>query len=182
MWNASAHGAEGLVLEGDGWRAKLRMWAIIQRDVLDRHPWITQMPMAAPPAGPNSAHFVERGLEALDGTGLRDADKLRMLGLLSSYTLSEARMAYDAARAAKQAEAAGQPDATAPPPSYEALLRELIDEQTYPRLYRMAWSAHRASRTTSARSSSSASTASLTASKRSSTGPARAGQAERMAR
>ncbi|HTB55244.1 MAG TPA: helix-turn-helix domain-containing protein, partial [Trebonia sp.] len=44
MWDASAQGAEGLVLEGDGWRAKLRMWAIMQRDVLDRHPWITQMP------------------------------------------------------------------------------------------------------------------------------------------
>jgi AcrR family transcriptional regulator len=139
MWDASAQGAEGLVLEGDGWRAKLRMWAIMQRDVLDLHPWITQMPMAAPPAGPNSAHFVERGLEALDGTGLRDADKLRMLGLLSSYGLSEARMAYDAARAAKQTAAAGQPDAT-PPPSYEAMLRVLIDEETYPRLYRMAWS------------------------------------------
>lgn len=141
MWDASAQGAEGLVLEGDGWRAKLRMWATMQRDVLDQHPWITQMPMAVPPAGPNSAYFLERGLEALDGTGLRDADKLRMLGLLSSYTLSEARMAYDAARAAKQAEAAGQPDATAPPPSYEAMLRVLIDEETYPRLYRMAWSA-----------------------------------------
>jgi hypothetical protein len=26
-----------------------------------------------------------------------------------------------------------------PPDSYEALLRELVDEQTYPRLYRLAW-------------------------------------------
>ena len=57
MWNASARGAEGLVLEGDGWRARLRMWAIMQRDMLDRHPWITQMPMAAPPMAPNSMHL-----------------------------------------------------------------------------------------------------------------------------
>jgi AcrR family transcriptional regulator len=142
MWNASALGAEKLVLEG-GWRAKLLMWATIQRDMLDRHPWITQMPMAAPPLAPNSLHFVERGMAAFDGTGLADADRLRVIGLISSYTLSEARMAYDAARALKQAPAAvteaGQAAAPAVLPSFEALLRELIDERTYPHLYRLAW-------------------------------------------
>lgn len=138
MWNASAQGMEQLVLEGDGWRPRLRQWAIAQREAIDRHPWITQMPTAAPPLGPNSLAFVERGLETLDGTGLPDADKLRMIGLLSSYTLSEARMAHDAARASAQAAAESKP---APAWSFQALLRELVDEQTYPRLYRIAWSA-----------------------------------------
>ena len=138
MWNGSAQGAEDLKLQGDGWRSRLRSWAIVQREMLDRHPWITQMPMATPPLAPNSLAFVERGLEALDGTGLRDDDKLRVIGLLSSYTLSEARMANDAARAAAEA-AAGT--AAAPGWSYEALLRELANEQTYPRLHRLAWSA-----------------------------------------
>jgi AcrR family transcriptional regulator len=137
MWNASAIGAEDLVIDGDGWRSRLREWAIIQRDMIDRHPWITQMPMAAPPVAPNSLHFVERGLETLDGTGLADADKLRILGIIASYTLSEARMAADAARAAAQAAAAGGP--SGPPTSFEALLRELVDEKTYPRLHRIAW-------------------------------------------
>ena len=141
MWNASALGAEHLVIEGDDWRSRLRTWAIIQRDVLDRHPWITQMPMAAPPVAPNSLHFVERGLATLDDTGLADADKLRIIGLLSSYTLSEARMASDAARAAAAAQAAkGDGDGqSGPPVPFESLLRELLDEQTYPRLYRIAW-------------------------------------------
>jgi AcrR family transcriptional regulator len=134
MWNASALGAENLVLEGDGWRPRLRMWATIQREMLDRHPWVTQMPLAVPPLAPNSLIFVERGLETFDGTGLADADKLRIIGLLASYTLSEARMANDAARAAG---AGGEP---APPWTFETLLRELIDEKTYPRLYRIAWS------------------------------------------
>ena len=138
MWNGSAQGAEDLKLQGDGWRSRLRSWAIVQREMLDRHPWITQMPMATPPLAPNSLALVERGLEALDGTGLRDDDKLRVIGLLSSYTLSEARMANDAARAAAEA-AAGT--AAAPGWSYEALLRELANEQTYPRLHRLAWSA-----------------------------------------
>jgi AcrR family transcriptional regulator len=174
MFNASALGAESLVLEGDDWRSRLRAWAIIQRDMLDLHPWITQMSMPAPPLAPNSLHFVERGLEALDGTGLADAEKMRVIGLLASYTLSEGRMANDAARAmaAAQAQAgqaqagqaqageaqAGQAqavtaggqsdgddgqsdgdDGQALPPTFEGLLRELVDERTYPRLYRLAW-------------------------------------------
>jgi AcrR family transcriptional regulator len=149
MVNASALGAESLVLEGDDWRSRLRAWAIIQRDMLDLHPWITQMSMPVPPLGPNSLHFVERGLEALDGTGLADTDKIRVIGLLASYALSEGRMANDAARAmaamakAGQAEAeGGQPgsdDGQAQPPTFESLLRVLVDERTYPRLYRLAW-------------------------------------------
>jgi AcrR family transcriptional regulator len=139
MWNASALGAEDLVIEGDDWRSRLRTWAIIQRDMMDRHPWITQMPMAAPPVAPNSLHFVERGLATLDETGLADADKLRIIGLLSSYTLSEARMANDAARAAAAAQAAAGDGPSGPPVPFESLLRELLDEQTYPRLYRIAW-------------------------------------------
>lgn len=139
MWNASALGAEHLVIEGDDWRSRLRTWATIQRDMLDRHPWITQMPMAAPPVAPNSLHFVERGLATLDETGLDDADKLRIIGLLSSYTLSEARMANDAARAAAAAQAAAGDGPSGPPVPFDSLLRELLDEQTYPRLYRIAW-------------------------------------------
>jgi AcrR family transcriptional regulator len=144
MWSASAPATEKLALEGDGWRPKLRTWAEVQRAVIDRHPWITQLPMPAPPLSPNSLAFVERGLATLDGTGLADGDKLRITGLLSSYTLSEARMAHDAVRAAKEqaardqaaAASGGQP---APPWTFEALLRELVDEQTYPRLHRIAW-------------------------------------------
>ena len=105
MFDASALGAESLVLEGDGWRSRLRAWAIIQRDMLDSHPWITQMPMPAPPLAPNSLHFVERALQALDGTGLTGAEKMRVIGLLASYSLNEARMANDAARAAAAAQA-----------------------------------------------------------------------------
>jgi AcrR family transcriptional regulator len=170
MFNASAFGADSIVLEGDDWRSRLRSWSIIQRDMLDRHPWITQMRMAAPPLAPNSLHFVERALEALDGTGLADAEKMRAIGLISSYTLSEAKMANDAARAmaelaevqaqavqaqavqaqAVQAQAVeaqpgaaggqpGGPGGGEPPFTFESLLRELVDERTYPHLYRLAW-------------------------------------------
>jgi AcrR family transcriptional regulator len=127
MWNASAQGAEALELEGEGWRERLRGWALVQREMLDRRSWITEMPMATPPLAPNSLTFVERGLEALDDTGLADQDKLRVIGLISSYTLSESRMAHEAARAAT-------PTAW----TFESLLRELVDEEGYPRLHRLA--------------------------------------------
>jgi AcrR family transcriptional regulator len=135
MWNASATGAETLVLEGKGWRERLRSWALLQREMLDRHPWITEMPMAPPPLAPNSLAFVERGLESLDDTGLADPDKLRIIGLISSYTLSESRMAHEAARAAAEA------PADSPHWTFEGLLRELVDEETYPRPHRIAGAA-----------------------------------------
>jgi AcrR family transcriptional regulator len=145
MFNASVLGAETLVLEGDGWRSRLRSWAVIQRDMLDIHPWITQLAMPGPPLAPNSLHFVERALTALDGTGLADSEKLRAIGLISSYTLTEARFANDAARAAvegaKAAVESGSGETPGPPLTYELLLRALVDEQTFPHLYRLAWSA-----------------------------------------
>jgi hypothetical protein len=81
----------------------------------------------------------------MDGTGLADTEKLRVVGLLSSYTLNEARMANDAARAAAEAARAAQSAEASghvpePPLTFEDLLRELVDEQTYPHLYRLAWS------------------------------------------
>ena len=98
------------------------------------------MPMAAPPMAPNSLTFVEKGLEALDASGLADADKLRVIGLISSYTLSEARMAHDAARAAERSSAVTDSGTPAPSWTFESLLRELIDQPSYPRLHRIAWS------------------------------------------
>lgn len=154
MWNGNARAAESLVLTGEGWRARLKEWAIVQRRAIDLHPWITQMPMASPPMAPNSAAFVEIALAAMDDTPLEGQAKLLAIGLLSSYTLSEARMAYDARRAAEAALAdhplvdqATQPPGSsdrgseAGPTDYEGYLRLLLDEETYPRLYRLVWEA-----------------------------------------
>src|ERR1700761_4056235 len=61
MFNASAFGADSIVLEGDDCRSRLRSWSIIQRDMLDRHPWITRMRMGPPPLAPKLTHFAGRG-------------------------------------------------------------------------------------------------------------------------
>ena len=64
-----------------------------------------------------------------------------MIGLISSYTLSEARMANDAARAVQQASTLADRGEPAPNWTFESLLRELVDQRTYPRLHQIAWSA-----------------------------------------
>jgi hypothetical protein len=49
-------------------------------------------------------------------------------------------MAGDAARAMQAAQAAQEAGAApVPTMTYDELLRELVDERTYPRLYRLAW-------------------------------------------
>ncbi|KRC64269.1 hypothetical protein ASE12_05500 [Aeromicrobium sp. Root236] len=131
MWNASADGVMEFELEGDTWRSRLLSWAMAQREAITRNIWIVQMPMATPPLAPNSLRWMEVGLEALDGTGLDDGDKMRILGLISSHALIDARMAYDA----QQAKGGG-----ADPIDYTAILREVVEEDRFPQLHRVAWS------------------------------------------
>ena len=131
MWNASADGVLEFELEGESWRSRLHGWAMAQREAIARNVWIVQMPMATPPLAPNSLTWMERGLEALDDTGLSDGDKMRVLGLIASHALIDARMAFDA----QQAMGAG-----AKPVDYTAVLRDVVEEERFPRLHRMAWS------------------------------------------
>lgn len=127
MWNASAVGLPEVT--GEGWRQRLANWASVQFDSVCRRTWILQMPMARPPAGPASLAWVEQALQTMDGTGLSEAAKMGVIGLISTYALSEARMQYEGSRAG------GAPDT-----DYATVLREVVDEATYPALHRAAWS------------------------------------------
>ena len=136
MWNASAQGAEDLVARGR--RAGASDCAAGR--------WSSARCSTGTPGSPRCPWRRRRwrrtrwpsssaGSETLDGTGLADADKLRVIGLISSYTLSEARMAHEAARAA----AAGPRGRRARPAwTFERLLRELVDAEGYPRLHGIA--------------------------------------------
>ena len=128
MWNASALGLP--TVSGEGWRELLENWAMVQFDAVCHRTWVLQMPMSRPPAGPASLAWVEQALAALADTGLAEAQKMGVIGLISAFALSEARMQYEEL----QARAAG------PVADYAAVLRELVDEKTYPALYRAAWS------------------------------------------
>ncbi|MGH3424153.1 MAG: TetR/AcrR family transcriptional regulator [Nocardioidaceae bacterium] len=129
MWNASAAGAPRI--EGDGWRSRMRSWGLGQWQMLKVRQWVLEMPMVTPPAGPNSLAWVEQAMRALEETGLSAAERLGVVGLVSSYTLGEARMSYDARRAAAEG---------SPPVDYPGVLRAVVDEKAFPSLYRAAWS------------------------------------------
>ena len=129
MWNASSSGAPAI--EGDDWRTKLRSWAVGQWQMLENRRWVLELPIVTPPAGPHALAWVEQAMSALDGTGLSDAESMGVIGLLSSYTLGEGRMAHDAAVAAERG---GQRY------DYAATLRAVVDEHAYPSIHRAAWS------------------------------------------
>ncbi|MDN5851504.1 MAG: TetR/AcrR family transcriptional regulator [Actinomycetia bacterium] len=129
MWNASASGAP--TIAGGDWRELLRSWAIEQRAMLEQRRWVLEMPIVTPPAGPNSLAWIEQAMAALDETGLSEGERLGVIGVLSSYTMGEARMSYDSSAAAERGERTYD---------YAVILREVADDQTYPRVHRAAWS------------------------------------------
>ena len=129
MWNASATGAP--TIEGVDWRSFMRAWAIEQRAMLERRPWVLEMPIVTPPAGPNSLAWIEQAMAALEDTGLSAGERMGVVGVVSSYTMGEARMGYDAAVAIERGEQAYD---------YGAVLRAVASEETYPQVHAAAWS------------------------------------------
>ena len=109
------------VVDGD-WRPALRTWAEQQLAVLLAHPWILSLRMPGPPMGPNSLAFVERGLTALAPLPLEPWERMAVIGLLSSYALSEARLVVEAA------------DSTV---GYGEQLRMLVDPSRFPALHQV---------------------------------------------
>ncbi len=103
-----------------GWRSALRGWAEQQLAVLLAHPWILSLRMPGPPMGPNSLAFVERGLQAMEPLPLEPWERMAVIGLLSSYALSEARLSMDAADGAL---------------GYGEQLRLLVDLERFPALH-----------------------------------------------
>jgi AcrR family transcriptional regulator len=129
MWNASAAGIP--TITGNGWRERLENWALAQMSGLQRRTWILELPMATPPAGPNSLAWVEQAMDALADSPLGAGERLGVVGLLSTFVLGEARMAHDSAifREANGADI-----------DYARVLRTVADEERFPQLYRAAWS------------------------------------------
>ncbi len=129
MWNASAAGIP--TITGDGTRERLANWALAQMRALQRRTWILELPMATPPAGPNSLAWVEQAMAALAKSPLSAGERLGVVGLLSTFVLGEARMAHDGAifREENGADV-----------DYAQVLRVVADERRFPELYRAAWS------------------------------------------
>ncbi|MET9483140.1 TetR/AcrR family transcriptional regulator [Streptomyces sp. NPDC006638] len=80
---------------GTGWREALSLWAWAQREVFHRNLWALRIPRSGPPATPNMVAWWERGLVALEGTGLDEGTKIAVILLVSGYVRNEATLMAD---------------------------------------------------------------------------------------
>lgn len=116
--------------EGEGWRAGLERWAWGLLEVVRLHPWLLNAPLAELPFGPNRLAWFDRGLAALAGTNIAEAEKGALVLLLNGHVFSEVR--FTAGAAVPRAEASPE---TATGSDLEPLA-ELVDEERFPALRR----------------------------------------------
>lgn len=70
---------------GLGWRQGLREFALATVEVLRRHPWYLDIPIAGAPVTPNNLAIVDWGLGCLQGLPLSEQEKMSTILLLSTY-------------------------------------------------------------------------------------------------
>ena len=106
----------------EGWRAGLERWAHGLLDVVHRHRWALDLPLAQMPLGPRRAAWLDRGLAALADTALLEPEKAMVVLLVNDYVFSHARM---------DAQFADAPATDAAP-----FLPSDVDASRYPALHR----------------------------------------------
>ncbi|GAB3210337.1 TetR/AcrR family transcriptional regulator [Marinactinospora endophytica] len=123
----SAIGAPPDLSGRDGWRSGLEEWARAQFAVLQRHPWIPQVPLSGPPLTPNALAWLDAGLACLAETRLHEAEKIAVMMLLDGHVRREAKTVQELQQSGWQTGAA----ATA---SYGRTLARLVTPEDFPAL------------------------------------------------
>jgi AcrR family transcriptional regulator len=112
----------------DGWRPSLERWGRELQDVVRRHPWLVDLPLARIPFGPNRLAWFESGLRALAETSLGEIDRASLVLLLNGYVFSEARLSAEIA-----ADESAEQDAAT---EQSNVLGTLLDEDQFPAVRR----------------------------------------------
>lgn len=134
MWNVGAEDLADAEIAGDTWRERLRHWALAQRQVLEDHPWLAQMPVGHPPLAPNALRWQEMGLAAFDGTNVPYGYRMQVLGIFASYGLADARLVTELREASIEAGKSGVDL------DFGSMLREIVDPEEFPHVHAMAHS------------------------------------------
>ncbi|MGW6379447.1 TetR/AcrR family transcriptional regulator [Rhodococcus sp. NPDC055112] len=111
--------------QGLGWREGLQQWAIAEREGVLRHPWWLQLPIVAPPTGPNNMRWLDAGLARLSETPLPEALRVKVVLNTSLYVVGRARFSNDIAVAAAAEDG-----------EYASILPALLDPDRFPHLLR----------------------------------------------
>lgn len=75
-----------------GWRPRLSAWADALARTLLAHPWVVDVPLSPPPVTPRSMAWTDRGVAALEGTGLAAAQRLSCLLLVDGFVRQHTRL------------------------------------------------------------------------------------------
>jgi AcrR family transcriptional regulator len=113
--------------DGAAWRTQVTAWAHAVRGVWMRRPWLLQIPVTGPPAGPANMAWLEAGLAALAGTGLSSAERIEVVQVISTYLRGEAWLNLDLVAASTN-----DPESFAL--DYGGPFARLLDPQRFPEL------------------------------------------------
>ncbi len=105
---------------GTPWRPALETWVWGQFQEFRRHPWMLDIPMTAPPIGPNNMNWLEAGLAAMADIPIPEPVKLQLLLNLSLYVIGRLRLLKEMGPTSG---AEGD---------YNAVLTKVLDPQRYP--------------------------------------------------
>ena len=81
------------------WRTGLERWALELRAVLLRHPWGIDVPITGVLATASQLSWLDRGLQALDGTGLQPGEDADLVLLVNGYVFWGVRLEISLASA-----------------------------------------------------------------------------------
>ncbi len=120
-------------VDAAGWRDGLRQWALAERAVHGRHPWLAQLPVSGPPSGPNAIAWLDAGLRVLRDTALDWGAKVGVLTVLSAYVRSAAQMSHELAVGGSRT-GRGRTEVER---DYGRALARLVDEERFPEASRL---------------------------------------------
>lgn len=113
------------VANPESWREGLRAWATGIFAGYRRHPWLLQVAMSGPPAGPSQLQWMEAGLQNLALVDLPIGHKLQIIQLLHGYARGEAQLSIDLAGLDPDADTSAD---------YGEILRTVVDPARQPAL------------------------------------------------
>ncbi|MFF5447835.1 TetR/AcrR family transcriptional regulator [Streptomyces sp. NPDC012888] len=111
---------------GDPWRQRVTRVAEDNRDLLARHPWVTELAVTRPPMGPGVIDKYAHELAAFDGIGLPDLEMDAALTHLLSFVHAAVRAAAQAAEHNRRLSDEDWWTATAP------VLRRVVKSENHP--------------------------------------------------
>jgi AcrR family transcriptional regulator len=87
------------------WREVSRTWAVEIYRRYQVHPWVLDVPIKGPPVTPSQLLWLERFIEGMVPSGLRDDEMLSSALMLSAFVMAQARFQRDIATGAEGSEA-----------------------------------------------------------------------------